>query len=77
MQQREDFIYARANMPNNTFIKLFNNYNDGKEDARQDELQSIQFCDQNYVESQFDTENEFDLKEGELKIVYNPDRGRS
>lgn len=64
-------------MPNNTFIKLFNNYNDGREDARQDELKSIQFVDQNYVESQFDTDNEFDLKDGELKIVYNPDRGKS
>jgi hypothetical protein len=27
-KQREGFIHARANMPNNTFIKLFNNFDD-------------------------------------------------
>lgn len=61
-------------MPNNTFIKLFTNVN---EDPKQDELQSIQYLDQNYVESSIDSENEFDLKNGKLRIIYNPDRKRS
>jgi hypothetical protein len=73
-KQREGFIHARANMPNNTFIKLFTNFN---EDPKQDELQSIQYCDQNYVESSIDSENEFDLKDGQLRIIYNPDRSKS
>lgn len=36
-QQREEFIHARENMPNNTFIKLFHNFAT-EEDAKQDEL---------------------------------------
>ena len=62
-QQREGFINARDNMPNNTFIKLFHNFS-AEENQKQDELQSIQYVDQNYVESSVDTENEFDRREG-------------
>lgn len=66
-QQREGFINARGNMPNNTFIKLFHGKNENGDDGqagdkskqdRQDELQSIQYVDYNYVESSLETDNE-------------------
>lgn len=38
-QQREGFIQARDNMPNNTFLKLFNSLcEDNKDDSKQEEL---------------------------------------
>jgi len=89
-------------MPNNTFIKLFQNQNaaaaendnkdasgegddfksrnrdHGKSDknaGRQDELQSIQYVDQNYVESSSGQDSERRSKAAtpnRVKIYYNP-----
>jgi hypothetical protein len=75
-------------MPNNTFIKLFKNFggadgDDAGEKSKQDELQSIQYVDQNYVESSLDTENESVLhpqdsnKNFNMRIVYNPAKNKS
>ena len=93
-RQRQGFINARDNMPNNTFIKLFHNLaggedNDGengmhREGTKQDELQSIQYVDQNYVESSLETDNEgpFGMGRGleskkDVKIIYNPAKNKS
>ena len=94
-RQREGFINARENMPNNTFIKLFHNLA-GEEDgegengmrgdgAKQDELQSIQYVDQNYVESSMETDTEglfgvvrpMHEAKKDVKILYNPAKNKS
>lgn len=52
--QREGFINARENMPNNTFIKLFKNQaqdNQSVNDKNSD-AQSIQFVNQNFQDSE-------------------------
>ena len=81
-------------MPNNTFIKLFHNLAgeedpDGenglqREGTKQDELQSIQYVDQNYVESSLETDNEGPFAMGraheskkDVKILYNPAKNKS
>ena len=80
-------------MPNNTFIKLFHNLGGGednvdengvqREGTKQDELQSIQYVDQNYVESSLETDNEglfMNIRhesKKDVKIIYNPAKNKS